>query len=312
MLETIHEPEVDATPGISVVIPVLDGGADLVRLFDELNAQEVPDGMEILVVDSGSRDGSVDHAIAAGARVFRTRSFGHGRTRNEAAALARAPLVVLMTQDAWPRTSQFLTTLAHPLVEDDRLAGAWARQVPRSGTDPLVKATLRRWCPPGEDRLQRALTRAAFDAMTPAERAACCRFDNVASCVRRAVWREHPFPDVPFGEDTAWAKRVLLAGHDLLYRAEAEVTHAHETGLTDTFRRDRLAHELLAREFGLRTVRGPAALGMAWIAGWGSDLRDLRTEGTGLVGTARGLARGSWRRIGSLTGQYAGGRAGAL
>jgi rhamnosyltransferase len=309
MLEPIHEPGFDSPPGISVVVPVLDGGAGLTRLLARLSNQRAPDGVEIIVVDSGSRDRSVDRAVEAGARVFRTTAFGHGRTRNEALERACAPLIVLMTQDALPREADFLTTLCQPLVDDDTLAGTWARQLPKPGTDPLVEATLSRWCPSGEESRQRAFELGEYESMTPLARAVRCRFDNVASCVRRSVWREHPFPEVPFGEDTAWAKRVLLAGYDLLYSPRAEVFHAHESGPLTTFRRDHLAHALLASEFGLRTVRSPVGLGLAWLAGWHSDLRDL--GGVSTSGKAAGLLRGAARRAGALAGQYTGGRVGS-
>ena len=45
---------------ISVVIPVKDGGADLVRCLDGIARQEVDEPVEVVVVDSGSRDGSAD------------------------------------------------------------------------------------------------------------------------------------------------------------------------------------------------------------------------------------------------------------
>lgn len=311
MLKTIHDPGSGEAPGISVVVPVLDGGQGLAQLLAELRDQRVRAGAEWIVVDSGSRDGSVRRAISTGARVFGTTDFGHGRTRNEAIALARAPHVVLLTQDARPLGRDFLATLCRPLEDDDGLAGVWARQLPRPATDPLIKATLERWCPPGGDRRQRAFAPGEYEALTPMARATRCRFDNVASCVRRSVWRDHPFPDVPFGEDAAWAKRVMLAGYDLLYRPGAEVVHAHEAGPLAAYRRDRLAHALLASEFGLRTVRGPAELGLAWMTGWGSDLRDLRRADVGVYDKAAGLLRGAARRAGSLAGQLAGGHAGS-
>ncbi len=310
MLQTLRDPVDSREPAVSVVVPVLDGGATFRGLLDDLTAQRVQGGHEIVVVDSDSRDASVDAAIAAGARVFRTPDFCHGRTRNEAIAVSRAPLIVLLTQDARPRGTRFLQTLVAPLRDDPRLAGAWARQVPAPAADPLVQATIRRWCPPGRDRRQRAFAEGEFELLAPMERAFRCRFDNVASCLRRAAWDHHPLPDVPFGEDTAWARRVLIAGHDLLYRAAAEVTHAHEPGLFGAFRRDRLAHELLAVEFGLTTVPSPVDAGIAWAAGFGSDLADLRAEGVGIQGLAQGLVRGSARRFGALAGQYVGGREG--
>ena len=54
---------------ISVVIPVKNGGSDLVRCLEGIRRQIVDERIEIVVVDSGSTDGSADVARNAGALV---------------------------------------------------------------------------------------------------------------------------------------------------------------------------------------------------------------------------------------------------
>ncbi len=301
-----------APPRISVVLPVLDGGRGLDRLLAGLEAQEVPGGFELIAVDSGSRDGSLDRLLASSARVFAVprRRFGHGRTRNAAIARARGERVVLLVQDARPLDRHLLTGLAAPLEAEPGLAGTYARQVAPARLDPLLAAAIRRWTPEGPDRRQPHLTPAALRALPPPERAARCRFDNVASCLQTSVWRRIPLPEVPFGEDTAWARRVLERGHDLLYRATVAVEHGHGGGPLAAFRRDRAAHALLAREFGLRAVPDLATALGGWLAGWAGDLRDLREAGLGGAPLLAGLGRGAVRRMGALAGQHAGGRRG--
>ena len=309
MLEPIHEPDPGSPPGASVVVPVLDGGDRFGHQLETLADQQWSDGLEVVVVASGSTDGSAERAAAAGCRVYRERAFGHGATRNQAVALTRAPFVVLLTQDAIPRDRRLVAQLVTPLRGDPRLAGTWARQLAPPTADPLVRATVARWCP-DESRRQGALTRAELDAMAPRARAAHCRFDNVASAIRRATWETIPFPDVPFGEDAAWARLVLLAGHDLRYCAAAEVEHGHQPGPAAAYHRDRLAHELLAREFGLRTVHNPVHALLAWSTGWLGDLRDLRDQHVPTRDLPTGLLRGATRRAGALAGQWVGGRRG--
>jgi len=51
---------------ISVLIPVKDGGSDLVRCLEAIAAQNVDDQVEVVVVDSGSSDGSPDRARPLG------------------------------------------------------------------------------------------------------------------------------------------------------------------------------------------------------------------------------------------------------
>lgn len=301
-----------ANPRLSVVLPVLDGGDGLGRLLAALAEQQLRGGWELIAVDSGSRDGSLERLLGSPARIFVTprQRFNHGATRNAAIAHSRAPYTVLLSQDAVPASPGFLEELVGPLELDPRLAGSYARQCAPPGADPLVVAALARWTPPGGDRRQAALVSRELESLPPPERARRCRFDNVASCVRRSTWRRIPFPDLPFGEDAAWARRALQAGHDLLYRGGTVVVHAHAGGPLEAFRRDRAAHAMLASEFGLRTVPGLVPGIAGWLTGWGSDLRDLRATGAGGPALVRGLLRGSVRRLGSVAGQYAGGRRG--
>ena len=42
---------------ISIVIPVKNGGADLVRCLDGIGAQRLEAELEVVVIDSGSTDG---------------------------------------------------------------------------------------------------------------------------------------------------------------------------------------------------------------------------------------------------------------
>ena len=99
---------------ISVVIPVKDGGDDLVRCLDGIAAQQVDEEVEVVVVDSGSTDGSPDVARAAGAVVHEIPAdeFGHGRTRNLAIELARGELLVFTSQDAVAADAQSAVKIA--------------------------------------------------------------------------------------------------------------------------------------------------------------------------------------------------------
>src|SRR5207302_1865238 len=84
---------------ISVVVPVKDGARYLEELLDAL-AREAVD--EVLIIDSGSRDGSRDIARRAGADLLEipAEEFGHGRTRNLGAERTSGELICFLTQDA--------------------------------------------------------------------------------------------------------------------------------------------------------------------------------------------------------------------
>src|SRR5574341_2686588 len=222
---------------LSVVIPTWNGGARFREVLEALASQDLEH--ELIVIDSGSRDGTVEAARAAGARVelVRQSEFNHGATRNRAIALAHGEIVALLTQDALPMGPDYLRCLRRPF-DNPRVDGAYARQYPRPDCDPLLAERLRRWSASrAEPALQvlapgdPAAARRLYVALPPMERYLSCVFDNVASAVRRSSWERIPFPERSFGEDVAWGKAVLLSGGALAYEPSARVEHSHRISM---------------------------------------------------------------------------------
>lgn len=250
---------------VSIVLPVLNGMATLPSLFEALAAQSRAP-QEIVAVDSGSRDGTPEFLRGRGVSVVEIppASFNHGETRNVAIRRTRGDLIVLLVQDAIPIGEHWLEALTRPFEADVRLAGAFARQVPRDDATTLTRRSLEAWMAcGGEGRTIGPLSREAFEALTPAERHAACVFDNVCSCVRRAAWKRHPFPAVPIAEDLEWARDVLLDGWRLQYAPAAAVRHSHERGVVYEWRRTCLVHHRLQELFGLTTIPTVPALAKA-------------------------------------------------
>ena len=215
---------------ISVVIPVKDGGADLARCLDAIASQVVDDEVEIVVVDSGSRDDSVAVAQSHGARVHEIppSEFGHGRTRNLGAALARGDVLAFTSQDAFAADERWLATLVRSLA-DDGVAGAYGRQLPHDDASPPERYFLDFLYGP-DARIQR------LDGDEPDFEQTL--FSNVNSAMPRAVWEEFPFADdLIMSEDQEWSRRVLRGGLALVYEPEAAVHHSHRYSIADAFRR---------------------------------------------------------------------------
>ena len=89
-------------------------------LFDGLHRQTVTPA-EIIVVDSGSTDGTVPLAQRAGARVLHIarRDFAFGRSLNVGAAEATGEMLVMASAHTYPATERWLEQLLEPFAASD-------------------------------------------------------------------------------------------------------------------------------------------------------------------------------------------------
>lgn len=224
---------------ISVVIPTFNAGPHFIQLLEALRRQTLP-ANELVVIDSGSTDGTPEQAQQAGARVLRIskRRFNHGRTRNQAIAATHGALIVLTVQDALPVDSDWLSRLCTPLLEDTTLAGSYGLQRAPEDAPPLsrIRSLMREHgCPPA--RIQELTKPNAFWALSPQERLQIARFDNVTACLRHSAWESLPLPQTNYAEDLIWGTQALLRGWRIAWVPQAQVWHYHYRPMDYEFRR---------------------------------------------------------------------------
>jgi rhamnosyltransferase len=300
-------------PAVSIVLATRNGAATLPALFDAVERQNTDRAIEIVAVDSSSTDGTLDILNARANRVVRIPegAFDHGLTRNLGVEHARGELVILMVQDAVPASDSWLSALTAPFRADDRVAGAFARQMPRDDASALAKYNLSHWiAASGAGRTMGINGRAEFDALDPRARLERCAFDNVCSCIRRSVWERHPFQKTTIAEDVAWAKVVMIAGYRIAYVPDAAVIHSHDRPVRYEFARTYALHRRLFELFQLQTIPNAPALALSIAASLRAHVakqKDARSIGLAFAWPlgqylgARSAARG-WKtsRLGSV------------
>src|SRR5204863_6859983 len=129
-----------------IVLPTRNSAATLPAVLDAIGRQRDDFPFEVIAIDSASTDGSadllhrrVDRVISIAADVF-----NHGLTRNLGIGQARGELVVLLVQDAVPASPLWLAGLTAPLFVDERVAGTFARQLPRPDASAVTRYYLER------------------------------------------------------------------------------------------------------------------------------------------------------------------------
>ncbi len=210
---------------VSVVIPVKDGERYLEELLEALRREGAE---EILVIDCGSRDRSLEIARAAGVELLEIdpSSFAHGATRNLGAERTSGELLCFLTQDATP-VPGWLAAYREAFALDERVGAAYGPHLPRPDTSPMIARELgeffRSFSPDGGPVVQRAGDPSFLS--------------NVNACYLRGCWEEIRFREVAYSEDQAFGTDMLAAGWAKVYQPGAAVLHAHDYGPLEFMRR---------------------------------------------------------------------------
>jgi len=281
--------------GISIVIPTYNGG----RVFSEgleMIGRQVYDGpIQLIVVDSGSTDGTVEAAERAGALVRRIDkgAFHHARTRNMALSLATFDRVIFMVQDAVPCSHGWLSEMAHGLKEAG-VAAACAAQAPhvdatpyaRFITESIAAARLQASALDGTQSLE------SFNKMPYDQAYRSVGLDNVCAIYRKELLENTPFPDVDFAEDLAWAVEVVLLGYRIFYLPHIQVRHSHNRSPDYAFRRQ------IVNSYWVAKIMGRVMEDLSYLS-----LRDLMYVTLSVRSFLLRMAREGWSGLNGLEGE---------
>lgn len=206
------------------------------RYFDLLSGPLLRQGIrpeQVLVVDSESKDRTVERAKSLGFRVniISKSEFDHGGSRAVAASLVpSAEILVYITPDAIMATPDALAKLVS-IFDDPQVGAAYGRQLPHKDADPFA-------------RHERIFNYPAGSVMRDLETRKILGFrtiflsDSFAAYRRTALESSGNFPArIITAEDFYVAGKMMLQGWKTAYVAEAQIYHSHNLTLTQIFRR---------------------------------------------------------------------------
>jgi rhamnosyltransferase len=276
-------------------VPTLNPGRHAALLLESVARQTIKPDV-FLVVDSSSTDGSLEAFSRAGAELISIprSTFDHGATRNIALELFEADFYIYLTQDAIPATNDSFQLLLDAFTAP-KVGVAYGRQLPHKGADAMG-AFARLFNYPAESR-----TRTLADAPALGIKTAFCS-NSFAAYRRTAMLQVDGFPkSVICCEDLAVAARMLTAGWEIRYVADATVYHSHDYSAIEEFRRYFDLGVFFRKEDWIRRKFGSIERqGLPLVY---SQLRHLRREG---------LARRMPEALVRLALRWAGYRLGAL
>ena len=212
---------------------------------------------ELIVIDSGSTDGSQDLIRAAQPAHFvqiTPQEYNPSRVMNHGLRLARADVGIFLNGDATPQGTQWLRPLVAAL-QDPGIAACFGRQIPRPDCRAVFACDYERCFGPERES-------ARWDHF----------FSMVSSGLRKEIWARRGFrEDLQYAEDDEYTRWCRAQGYGVAFVPESVVMHSHNYTAEQSYR----------RAFGDARAIGQAWKGAAgefnWmktvLLGWLNDLR---------------------------------------
>ncbi|TFD29396.1 glycosyltransferase family 2 protein [Cryobacterium cryoconiti] len=239
----------------TVAILTYNGEVYLERILTEVLGQELDGAVEVLVIDSGSTDSTLDivrRFPSVRLHEIPNSEFGHGKTRNLAAQLATGEFVAYLTHDAIPASRQWLRELLEPFRLDERIVAVMGKQIPRAGCFPLLKYEIRGvFAGFGPDWGTSVFYKDEF-VQSEGVLNAISFYSDVNSAARRDfLLNTIPYRDVRYAEDQLFGKDLIEAGYRKAYAGRAAVEHSNDLTLAEYGKR------IFDETIGLRQIGFP-------------------------------------------------------
>lgn len=228
---------------VSIVFLTLNGLSDhFEETLNTVFGQKTKYKYEIIVIDSGSTDGTLDF-VKKNQEIklyeILKSEFGHGKTRQLGVNYAKGDYVVFLTQDATPANEYWLDYLIGNFAAKD-VVGVCGKILPRNDASVLKKISVNNDLSGRNEKIIAYIEN--YDEFKKSDywkkRLNYYFFNDISSAVRRSFVIENPIPDVFFAEDLEFAKIALGKGKKIVFEPMSVVYHSHEYTIKKTYQRN--------------------------------------------------------------------------
>ena len=222
-----------------VIIPTFKPGDKLEKLLRRLLEQSVPvDRVIIMNTEEKYWDAERFESLFEGEDTkltvchIRQSEFDHGRTRHEGILKSDADVCICMTHDCVPYDRNLVKELLEALDASERVAAAYARQLPAADCGVIERYT-RDFNYPAVSRLKGKEDEDELGIKTY-----FC--SNVCAAYRRDIYLKLGgfTKKTIFNEDMIYAGGLIKAGYAIAYAADARVIHSHNYSGLEQFHRN--------------------------------------------------------------------------
>jgi rhamnosyltransferase len=209
---------------ISIVMRSFNDGPLIGGTLRAVHAQAWPGGVDLVHIDSGSKDDTVPIIRSFNPRVFiqiQPHEYVPGRVLNRGMREARGEWVVFLNSDAEPADNRWLAELLAVAQSDPKIGTVFSRQIPRPDCQAVYAHDYDRCFGPERESK-------AWDHF----------FSMVSCAVYRPAWEAQPFrEDLQYAEDDEWSRRLKVHGWGVAFAEKSIAIHSHNYTLRQAYRR---------------------------------------------------------------------------
>lgn len=213
---------------VSIIIRTMNEGKFIESTLETVREQDFGGDFEILVVDSGSTDSTLEIVKKYDVKLLQIpqEEFTYGRSLNIGASNAKGEFIGNLSAHALPKGRRWLKHLIAGFQDRD-VAGVYGKQLSIGRLNPFE--ALRNELFFGQEKK-------TFN-MKNKEMLKGIHFSNSNCAVRKEVWQRFRFDEeAPWAEDILWSKEVIEAGFSLSYAPNAAVYHTHAVSISKAYR----------------------------------------------------------------------------
>ena len=211
---------------VSVVIPTKDAGEDFRRVLATIANQRGFRKVEIIVVDSGSTDKTVELADQFGAKVVKIlpEQFSHSYARNLGARHASGQYLLFTVQDARPPSDSWLYELFSVIKNNDVIAVSCA-EFPAANADLFYRAiSWNHYRFLEVDNADRLMSKKEADDQISLRKNG--QLSDLACLISRDVFARYEYK-TDYGEDLDLGVRLIRDGYSLAFLGSTRIIHSH-------------------------------------------------------------------------------------
>lgn len=198
---------------LSIIIRTKNESKLLGKVLESLKKQNYEGPIEIIIVDSGSTDNTLEIAKRFDCKIIliKPENFSFGGALNIGIENSTGEIILNLSGHSVPESPDYLSLMIKPF--SDKYVGAtFGRDIPWPDACPSQARDILMYFPDAD-----------LDSS---------KFSNANAAIRKSCWQKIRFDEkILAAEDIVWAKQIMSLGYKILYIPKARVFHSHSPSL---------------------------------------------------------------------------------